>query len=107
MFKAQKIYHGCFTKNKDGTNTLIEKGKTCICPTDKPFWKYPEDVSSGIKTRAQEKNQKKISATLFDNYFKQKDIQRWLEADDSELVFLKELDNIYVASWFSFGYFLL
>ena len=59
MFNAQKIYHGCFTKNKDGTNKLIEKGKNCICPTSKPFWKYPEDVSSGAKTRVQEKKNKK------------------------------------------------
>ena len=59
MFNAQKIYHGCFTKNKDGTNKLIEKGKKCICPTSKPFWKYPEDVSSGVKTRVQEKKNKK------------------------------------------------
>ena len=96
MFKAQKIYYGYFTKNKDGTNRLIEKGKTCVCPTNKLFWNYPEDVSSGVKTRVQEKNQKKISTTLFDKYFKQKDIQRWLEADDSELVFLKESDDISV-----------
>ena len=95
-FNAQKIYHGCFTKNKYGTNRLIEKDKNCICPTEKPFWKYPEDVSSSVKTRAQEKNQKKISNTLIDKYFKQKDIQRWLEADDLELVFLKESDEIYV-----------
>ena len=65
-------------------------------PTKKPFWKYPEDVSSGVETRPQDKNQKKISNTLIDKYFKQKDIQTWLEADDSELVFLKESDEIYV-----------
>ena len=65
-------------------------------PTKKPFWKYTEDVSSGVETRAQDKNQKKISNTLIDKYFKQKDIQTWLEADDSELVFLKESDEIYV-----------
>ena len=41
------------------SNKLIEKGKNCICPTSKPFWKYPEDVSSGVKTRAQEKKNKK------------------------------------------------
>ena len=96
MFKAQKIYYRCFTKNLKKTNRSIEKGKTYVCPTNKPFWKYPEDVSSSVKTRAQEKNQKKISTTLFDKYFKRKDIQRWLEADDSELVFLKELDDICV-----------
>ena len=59
MFNAQKIYHGCFTKNKDGTNKLIEKGKNSICPTNKPFWKYPEDASSGVKTFAQEKKSNK------------------------------------------------
>ena len=30
--KKEKIYQGCFTRNKDGTNKLIEKGKGCICP---------------------------------------------------------------------------
>ena len=88
--KSEKIYHGCFTKNRDGTNKLIEKGKACITPTNNPFWKYPEDVHSGVRTGSQEKNQKKVRSGDFHKYFKQKDIQRWFEADDSEVVILKE-----------------
>ena len=57
--KTERIFHGCFTKNRDGTNRLIEKGKACITPTSNPFWKYPEDVHSGVRTRLQEKNKKK------------------------------------------------
>ena len=53
--KTERIFHGCFTKNRDGTNRLIEKGKACITPTNNPFWKYPEDVHSGVRTRSQEK----------------------------------------------------
>ena len=59
--KSEKIYHGCFTKNKDGTNTLIKKGENCVCPTNNPFWKYPEDVDCCVRTCSQEnKNKKKI-----------------------------------------------
>ena len=94
--KSERIHHGCFSKNRDGTNKLIEKEKNSITPTNKPFWKYPEDVSSEVKTRSQEKNQKKFTNTLYDKYFKQKDIQRWLEADDSEVVIVKESDEFYV-----------
>ena len=66
---------------------MIEKGKACLTPTNKPFWKYPGDVPSCVRTRSQEKNQKNVKIRDYDKYFKQKDIQRWLEADDSEVVF--------------------
>ena len=49
-----------FTKNRDGTNRLIEKGKACITPTNKHFWKYPEDVVSHVRTRSQENNKKRL-----------------------------------------------
>ena len=61
--------------------------------------------TSGVKTRAQEKNQKKISTTLFDQHFKQKDIQRWLEADDLELVFFKRIGRYICSTLISFGTF--
>ena len=60
--KSKQIFHGCFTKNRDGTNRLIEKGKACITPTSNPFRKYPEDVHSGVRTCSQEKNQKKVKS---------------------------------------------
>ena len=96
MEKSERIYHGRFTKNRDGTNRLIEKGKACITLTNKPFWKYPEDVFSHVKTCSQEKKFKKVKTKDYNKYFKQKDIQRWLEADDSEVVILKESDEFYV-----------
>ena len=74
---------------------MIEKGKACLTPTKKPFWKYPY-VPSCVRTRSQEKNQKKVKIRDYDKYFKQKDIQRWLEPDDSEVVLLKESDGFYV-----------
>ena len=39
---------------------------------------------------------KKVKIRDFNKYFKQKDIQRWLEADDSEVVILKESDKFYI-----------
>ena len=33
MEKSEQIFRGCFTKNRDDTNRLIEKGKACITPT--------------------------------------------------------------------------
>ena len=96
--KSEQIFHGCFTKNREGTNRLIEKGKACIKPTSKPFWKYTEDVVGCVRTRSQEKNKKKVKSRDYDKYFKQKDIQRWLERDNSEVVILKESDEFYVVS---------
>ena len=64
--------------------------------SNNPFWKYPEDVYSGVRTRLQEKNQKNVKSGDYDKYFKQKDIQRWLEADDSEVLILNKLDEFYV-----------
>ena len=95
--KSEQIYHECFTKDRDGTNKLIQKGKACITPTNNPFWKYPEDVHSGVRTYLQEKNQKKLKVETTTNTLKiYIYIQRWLEADDSEVVILKESYEFYV-----------
>ena len=60
MNKTEKIFHGCFTKNKDGTNRLIKKRERCLVPTSNPFWNNQEDIEScGANTRSQEKNKKK------------------------------------------------
>ena len=58
--KSEWIFHGFFTKNRDGTNRLIGKAKVCITPANNPFWKYPEDAHSGVRIRLQEKNQRKV-----------------------------------------------
>ena len=97
MNKTEKIFHGCFTKNKDGTNRLIKKGERCLVPTSNPFWNNPEDIEScSANTRSQGKNQKKVTKREYDKYFKQKDIQRWLDAENSEFVSLNESDTFYV-----------
>ena len=96
ILESEKIYHGCMTKNRDGTNKLIIKGEKCLVPTNKRFWKYSEDVPDVVKTRKQEKKQKKITYKFYNDYFKQKDIQRWLEAGDSEVVILNPSDKFFV-----------
>ena len=58
MDKKNKVFHGCFTKNKDGKNCTIGRGEQCLTPTSRPFWKYPEDISSCVRTRSQEKKKK-------------------------------------------------
>ena len=57
--ESDKIYHGCFNRNKDGTNKLLKKGEKCLAPTQLPFWKCPLDVPNGVMTRLQEKKTKK------------------------------------------------
>ena len=46
-----KIYHGCFYKNADGTNKIIVARKRCFTPTDKCFWKDPNDVKTWSKDK--------------------------------------------------------
>ena len=67
--KASKFITDALLKT-DGTNKLIEKGKACITPTNNPFWKYPEDVHSGVRTYLQEKNQKKLKVETTTNTLK-------------------------------------
>ena len=91
---SDKIYHGCFNKNKNGTNKLIKKGERYLTPTHSPFWKCPWDVPNGVITRAQEKNQKKVTIDKFIKYFQNiENIQRWLTADDSEIEILNGDDR--------------
>ena len=50
-------------------------------------------VTSGVRTRAQENEQKKANVEEFNRYFQTLwNIQRWLEASDSEVEILKETD---------------
>ena len=44
------IYHGCITKNADGTNKIIGLGEKCLTLSAQCFWKDPRDIkSSGVK----------------------------------------------------------
>ena len=74
------IYHDCFRKNADGTNRIIANGEDCLIPCSKPFWKYIEDIPSGVKTRSQCKRQELLNGRTFDTYFRNKnkeDIEKW------------------------------
>ena len=91
--ESEKIYHGCLNKNKDGSNRLFEKGDKCCVPINCPFWKQLWDVPNGVKTRAQEKEQKTVNIDDFNKYFQNiVNIQRWLEGIDSEMEILIETD---------------
>ena len=95
--ESEKIYHSCFNKNKDGSNGLFEKGDQRCTLTNSPFWKRPWDVTSGVRTRSQEKEQKKVYVEEFNRYFQNLwNIQRWLEASDSEVEILNKTDEFYV-----------
>lgn len=93
------IYHGCFTKNADGTNKIIGHDESCLVPSSKPFWKYTEDIPTGVKTRSQYNKQPLVKVREFDTYFQnknKKDIKQWETAADSEVRLLKPSDCIYV-----------
>ena len=95
--KSEKIYHSCLNKNKDGNNKLFEKGDQCCTPTNSPFWKRPWEVTSSARIRSQEKEQKKAEVEEFNRCFQNLwNIQRWLEASDSEMEILNETDEFYV-----------
>ena len=97
--ESEKIYHGCLNKNKDGSNRLFEKGDQCCIPINCPFWKQLWDVPNGVKTRSQEKEHKKVKIEDFNRYFQNiVNVQRWLEASDSEIEILNETDEFYIVN---------
>ena len=92
-------FHGSMTKNKDGTNRIIEKNHICFCPTSAPFWKKTADVDFKVRTCSQEQKQDLVKRQDFNRYCRRRgceDIKRWLEADDSEVYYMKELDRFFV-----------
>ena len=67
--ESEKIYHSYLNKNKDGSNRLLEKGDQCCTPTNSSFWKWPWDVTNGVRTRSQEREQIKVDVEKFNRYF--------------------------------------
>ena len=99
--KSTQVFHRCCRKNQDGTNRIIGKGKRCLTPTSYPFWKRIEDIPIGIRTRSQEQKQKLSNRGQYNRYLRQNggdNIKRWLEADDSDVYIMKELDTFFVVS---------
>ena len=92
------IYHGCFTKKADGINKIILAGERCLCPTTKPFWKFPEDIKDSVKIQSQTKKKSQlVTKKAYDKYFQNKErIHRWITAPDSEVYIMKSTDRLYV-----------
>ena len=64
------IYHGCMTKNADGTNKIIGPGEKCLTPTAQCFWKDHQDIkSSGVKTHNQAARQPTVSTQDYNYYY--------------------------------------
>ena len=77
------IYHGCMTKNADGTNKLIGSGDKCVTSTAQCFWKYPQDVRSGVKTHSQLIKQPTVSTEDCNYHFQNKErIQQWISGTE-------------------------
>ena len=92
-------FHGSLRKKRDGTNRIIEKGKRFLWPTSFPCWKKIEDTPEGLRTRSQEHKQELVKRADFNRYCRQRgreNIKRLLEADDSEVCFMKESDSFSV-----------
>ena len=68
----QRIYHGCFYKNADGTNKIIKTGDECLVSTDECFWNDLCDVKHGVKTRSRAKNEPKVTLKNFNRYYDEK-----------------------------------
>ena len=92
-------FHGCMRKNKNSTNRIIEKNYICYMPTCNPFWKKTADIDFKIRTCLQERKQDLVKRKDFNRYCRrrgQEDIKRWLEADESEVYYMKESDRFFV-----------
>ena len=60
-----RTFHGCMTKNKDGTNRIIEKNHFCFCPTSAPFWKKIADINFKVRSRSQVQRARPCKKTRF------------------------------------------
>ena len=84
-----RIYHGCFTKNADGTNKIILAGERFFYPISRPFWKFPEDILDlGVKTCSQtKKEQQCVTKETYDQYFdNKKQFYRWINSSGSGII---------------------
>ena len=75
------MYHGCFPRNADGTNRIIEKGTKCISPTYECFQKDQCDVPHDVKARSHTKNEPKNNYQTFSRCLTVTGfIKRWIKA---------------------------
>ena len=78
VIMEQRIYHGCFYKNADGTNKIIAASNKCLAPTDKCFWKDTCDVKHGVKRRSRAKNEPRVTLRDFNCYHDEKLVDFWI-----------------------------
>ena len=98
--KSEKVFHGCFRRNQDGTNGVTEKNNRCFCLTNQLFWKQIENVPAGVHTRLHEQNQELVKRGKFNRYLRQKgrdSIKRWIVTDFPEVHLLEELESFFDA----------
>ena len=81
-----QIYYGCMTKNADGANKIMSPGEKCLVPTDKCFWKDPQDIKNcGVQTRSRTKKEPTASIKAYRKYIEQKKlINHWILVSASE-----------------------
>ena len=78
------IFHGRFIKIADGTNKIIGNNEACLTPSSRPFWKYIEDITDGVRTRSQHKRQKLATRHKFETYFHKKNEEDMGESDSEK-----------------------
>ena len=89
------IYHGCMIKNAHGTNKTIGPDEKCLTFTAQCFWKDPQDVISGVKTRSQTSKQPNVSIRDYNYYFENKErIRQWILG--TKMYMMKGSDQFYV-----------
>ena len=90
------IYHGCFTKNADGTNKFIGPGDKRPTPTAQCFCKDPKDVRSGVRTRSQLDNLPNVRIEDYRYCFQKKErIQRWISGTENST--MRESDEFFLS----------
>ena len=97
--KSEKVFHGCFRKNRDGTNRIIESGKRCLTHISYPHLETDRghtQWNSYPFPRAKTATRKKGESNRYHRQKSRENIKKWLEADDSELYFMKESDRFYI-----------
>ena len=96
--ESEKIYHSCLNKNKDGNNNCLKKATDVVHRQIHLFGNGRGTLQAVLEHTLKKKNKKKkwILKNLIDTFQSLWNIQRWLEASDSEVEILNEPYEFYV-----------
>ena len=92
-------FHSCMQKIRAVQTELLKKGKRVCLLQLVHFGKKAVDVSFKVSTQSRENKKELVKRANFNRYCRQRGrnyIKRWLEADDSDVYFLKESDTFFV-----------